>query len=176
MRIVRPNLGVFSKFSKYSFFVASLLKKLATWCGSVFRPGIFGRTFRVRHPIFCLKKDRLCLIRWCVKFQQPILTFNLSHLKKIIFNPSEGVGGAKQICAIYSSHFPPGHPAYTVVIFPWTSCIYNCYFPKPPCIYSSYFPLTPCICSCFFSPGHPVYTVVIFPRTPCMHIELLLII
>ena len=26
--------------------------------------------FRARHPIFCSKKDRLCLIRWCVKFQQ----------------------------------------------------------------------------------------------------------
>ena len=56
----------------------------------------FGRAvrthFRVRHPFFCSKKDRLCLIRRCVKFQQPnpFLKFNLSHLKKIIFNHSEG--------------------------------------------------------------------------------------
>ena len=89
------------------------------------------------------------------------------HTTFVFLRHPKGVGGAKQICAIYSSHFPPGHPAYTVVIFPWTSCIYNCYFPKPPCIYSSYFPLTPCICSFFFHldtlytqllffPGHPV--------------------
>ena len=41
---------------------------------------------------FLFEKDRLCLMRRCVKFQQPnpFLKFNLSHLKKIIFNHSEG--------------------------------------------------------------------------------------
>ena len=48
--------------------------------------------FRVHHPIFCSKKDQLCLFRGCVKFQQPnpFQKFNLRHLKKIIFNHSEG--------------------------------------------------------------------------------------
>ena len=45
----------------------------------------------VRHPIFCSKTDWLCLIRRCVKFQQPypFLKFNLSYLKKIIFSHLE---------------------------------------------------------------------------------------
>ena len=56
----------------------------------------FGRAvrthFRVWHPIFYSKRDRLCLIRWYAKFQQqnPFLEFNLSHLQKIILNHSEG--------------------------------------------------------------------------------------
>ena len=51
-----------------------------------------GTHFRIGHPIFCSNKDRLCLIRWCVKFQQPnpFLKSNLSHLEKIIFDHSEG--------------------------------------------------------------------------------------
>ena len=48
--------------------------------------------FRVQHPIFCEKKDRLCLITRCVKFQQQnqFLECNANHLKKIIFNHLEG--------------------------------------------------------------------------------------
>ena len=48
---------------------------------------------RVRPFIFCSKKDRLCLIRRHVNFQQPnqFIEFTLSHLKQIIFNHSEGL-------------------------------------------------------------------------------------
>ena len=57
----------------------------------------FGRVahtqIRVRIFIFCWKKDHLCLIRRQVNFQQrnQFIISILSHLKKIIFNHSEGV-------------------------------------------------------------------------------------
>ena len=61
--------------------------------------------FWVRHPSFCLEKDRLCLIRWCVKFQQPnpFLKFNLSHLKKSLLIIRKGWEGQnKSVPYIYS--------------------------------------------------------------------------
>ena len=47
--------------------------------------------FRVRFLIFCQKMDHLCLIKRCVKFQQPnqFLKFILSLLKKSLFNHLE---------------------------------------------------------------------------------------
>ena len=101
-RFVFKTNGMISSITSYkdhccSFFMSWVIKATRMLnISNLEKTPNFGCTvhthFRVRHPIFCLKKDRLCLIRWCVKIQQPnpFLKFNLNHLKKIIFNHSEG--------------------------------------------------------------------------------------
>ena len=60
-------MGLFYKLSNKAtkkMYFENFVKNTQIWaCGT--------HPFRVRHPIFCSKKDRLCLIRWSVKFQAP---------------------------------------------------------------------------------------------------------